>query len=619
MDEPSAKRSLINRSGVSRLILPLITAGTLQVGSLWMHYEVLNRANPSDEPGPGYCLLLAIVALLAWLPPRLGAIAAFALSCGVSALWLIDANYYRFFRELPSWHLLPTWQQAGKASESLSFHPPDAIVLLGPAMVLLGGAVVFWRTREGPSPGWWAPLLFSLLTAGAIIVGIKTLPEVRWIQFQRRFQNVAMAEIFGPLYYHAYDSYEYARIAAHLESGTTLDPARVEALVGKSRELSTEKTPFQGMFEGRDVVMLQLESLEFFAVEESIDGRPVMPFFQHLFRVGYGFRLFDQTHLGRSADGQFIYLNSLHPPANRPLPFSYPNNRFLALPKLFGEKGYDTYYLHPSEPTFWNAKLMASAYGFGTLLFQDDLPPRDSAKEVRGWGLTDQALFSRVYERFRGREGKPYFAYVVTMMCHHPYPETKPGDTDFPPPDKLSMVRRYLRWCNMRDRAVADFVRDLGQTERGRKTVLVLFGDHDSNVSESDKQRLGLPVFPQSEAVPFVICTVESALSGKPMLPGDPRPPRDFGAQMDVAPSLGHVFSLAMEQSVFLGWNLFAKQINGSRVSRLGTWMDRRGTIKPPEDTSEALDTTEFEVSEMLLQSDRIPDFRNPFQGFERE
>jgi hypothetical protein len=28
--------------------------------------------------------------------------------------------------------------------------------------------------------------------------------------------------------------------------------------------------------------------------------------------------------------------------------------------------------------------------------------------------------------------------------------------------------------------------------------------------------------------------------------------------------------------------------------------------IKPPEDTTEALDTTEFEVSEMLLQNDRI-------------
>ena len=82
---------------------------------------------------------------------------------------------------------------------------------------------------------------------------------------------------------------------------------------------------------------------------------------------------------------------------------------------------------------------------------------------------------------------------------------------------------------------------------------------------------------------------------------------------MDLAPSLGHVFSLAMEKSVFLGWNLFAKQNSGPRISRLGTWMDRRGMIKPPEDTSEALDTTEFEVSEMLLQTNRILEFQDSF------
>lgn len=613
MNDPLPKRSLLNRSGVARLVLPFLTALALQAESMWVHHHVLGKLAPPDEPGPHYCLLLAIICLLSWLPRWLSALGAVTLSLAMSALWYFDANYYRFFRELPSWHLLPTWQQAGKASESVTFQTEDAMLFVAPVLVTVAAVIGLWLGRRRPAPGWAAPLVVTVVTVGAVAYQVRVLPEVRWIQFQRRFQNIAMAEIFGSLYYHAYDSYEIGRIALGLESGAPLDQEKVRAAVARSRQLSMEPTPFQGMFEGRDVIMLQLESLEYFAVEARVEGRPVMPFMQHLFEVGYGFRLFDQTHLGRSADGQFIYLNSLHPPANRPLPFSYPNNSFAALPRLFAEKGYETLYMHPSDPSFWNSKLMAGAYGFQTMLFRDELPVRDSKKEVRGWGLTDSALFSRVYEQVRKRGPKPYFAYVVTMMCHHPYPETKPGDTDFPPPDKLSMTRRYLRWCHMRDQAVAELVTELGQTERGRRTVLVLFGDHDSNVSESDKRRLDLPVFPQSEAVPLVICTVESALRGKPMLPGGERPPRNFGAQMDLAPTLGHVFSLAMEQSVFLGWNLFAKQINGSRMSRLGTWMDHRGMIKPPEDTSEALDTTEFEVSEMLLQSDKIPEFRHPF------
>jgi phosphoglycerol transferase MdoB-like AlkP superfamily enzyme len=606
------ERSWVNRSGIPRLLLPLTTIVVLHLESLWVHYELLGNRSPVEEPSPQHCLLLVILAVLSLMPRRLAAISGFLLTSVVTAIWIIDASYYRFFRELPSWHLLPTWRQAGKASESLNsvLQPTDAALLLGPFLLLIL-VLVGWRwSAKKPAPGWAAPVSIALLALAACLYSVQALPEVRWVQFKRRFQNVAMARVFGPLYYHAYDTYEVGRVALGREGGQNLDPAKVKAEIQKSRALSTQKTPFQGMFEGRDLIMIQMESLEYYGLEAEVDGLPVMPFMQKMAQVGYGFRLFDQTHLGRSADGQFIYLNSLHPPAERPLAFTYPNNGFVALPKMFAEKGYETAYLHPSDPSFWNSKLMAGAYGFETLLFRSELPARDIGKEIRGWGLTDQALFSRLIERTKGLDSQPFFAYVVTMMCHHPYPETKPEDTDFPPPDALSMVRRYLRCCNVRDRALEGLVRDLGKTERGRRSVLCLVGDHDSNVSNPEKVRLGLPAYPESEAVPLVICTVESALSEKPMLNGQ-RPPTDFGAQMDVAPSLGHVFSLAMEKSVFLGWNLFAKQKGGPRISRLGTWMDRRGMIKPPEDTSAALDTTEFEVSEMLLQSNRIPEFRD--------
>jgi lipoteichoic acid synthase len=601
--------------GWTRLILPLITVGALWLESRYAFWSLLSRRDPVEEPGPEICLFLALLALLSMLSRGWAALMAFLLSAGTSLLWWIDAHYYRFFRELPSWHLLPTWRQAGKASESLGslLRGDDAVLLLGPLLVGGVGLTLYLRGRHLPVAGRRIPLMLCALAALAAIFTAKTLPKVRWEQLQRRFFNLAIMEIFGPLYYHAYDSYEYGRVMVGLGEGKRrLEPAKVQEALSKRRQSALQETPFRGIYEGRDLILVQLESLEYFALEAEVDGRPVMPFLQHLASVGYGFRLFDQTHLGRSADGQFIYLNSLHPPADRPLVFVYPNNSFAsALPKLFAEKGYDTLYLHPSDPTFWNSKLMATAYGFQTVLFRQELPARDEKKEIRGWGLTDQALFQRLLER-TAQAGKPYFAYVVTMMCHHPYPEIRDEDTDFPPPDPESMVRRYLRCCNLRDRSLRQLVVELARTERGRQTVLCLVGDHDSNVTTSEKILRKLPSFPESEAVPMVLCTVEQAMSAQ-SVPGGPRPPVSFGAQMDLAPSLGHVFSLAMEQSVFLGWNLFSKQNSGSRISRLGTWMDRRGMIKPPEDTSEALDTTEFEVSEMLLQGDLIPEYRVSF------
>lgn len=593
------------------MVLSGLAVALLHAQTLWLHHRLLKHRSLWEEPGPHWALLLSLWAGLALLPRTLQWIAGVVLTSLFALIGFVDANYFRFFRELPSWHLLPTWRQAGRTTDSVGtvVQPDDALLFLAPLLLLgLGGWWVVRRWRR-PAARPVVALILCLSAGLGVWQVARGLPEVRWIQLQRRFQNIALAGIFGPLYYHAYDSYESARIALGWESGVSLDEGLVNRVLAERRAQATQATPFQGMFEGRDLIWLQLESLENFAVDAEFEGRPVMPFLQHLGEVGFRFRLFDQTHLGRSADGQFIYLNSLHPPAQRPLPFAYPNNRFVALPQLFQEQGYETMVLHPSDPSFWNCRLMAQAYGFQTRLFRDDLPPRNVKKEVRGWGLTDRALFGRLLERVRSADARPYFAYVVTVMCHHPYPEVKDQEEAFPPPQPLSMLRRYLRCCHWRDQALRSLVEELGKTERGRRTVLCLTGDHDSNVSERDKFQAGLPLFPGGEEVPWILVTVESALKGQ-ALAASARPPQDFGAQMDVAPSLAHVFSLPMEQTVFLGWNLFHQQESGPRISRLGTWMDRRGIIKPPEDTSEALDRIEFSVSEMLLQSDRIPDFR---------
>ena len=601
---------MIHRSGLSRLFLPAFTALLLKGESLYVHYHMLGGKHALDEPSPENALLVCLVAALSFLPVSLMGLACVGLTTALTLIWLLDANYYRFFRDLPSWQLLPTWHQAGKASQSLSslFQSDDIRIFLAPILIGFLAFADWWWRRKKTRIGYYLPIGSLLVALGVAGYTAKNLHPVRYEQLQRRFQNVALARIFGPLYYHAYDTYEYARATLHLEGRRPFDKGKVLQSVTQSRESTTQKTPFQGIFQGRDLIFIQLESLEYFAYEAEVNGQAVMPTMKRLGALGFAFRLFDQTHLGRSADGQFIYLNSLHPPADRPLAFVYPNNSYHGLPFLFQDQGYDTLYLHPSDPSYWNADGMAKAYGFQTRLFRDDLPARDPAKEIRGWGLTDDALFTRVVEKTRGRD-KPFFAYVVTLMCHHPYPETPPDDTDFPPPKGKSMVRRYLRCCNARDKAIAALVAELGRTERGRKAVLCLVGDHDSNITESEKRRLLLPTFPESEAVPLVICPVENFLSGNPVLKGE-KAPRDFGAQMDLAPTLGHVFSLAMEQSVFLGWNLFFKQNMNPRLSRLGTWMDQRGVINPSEDRSEALDPTEFEVSEMLIQNDRIPEIQ---------
>lgn len=574
-------------------------------------YELLGFSKPVEVPHLEYAALVVLWGLLCLPPRRWQPWLCFGVLALAQIIAFIDVNYNRFFRELPSLYLLPTWFQADEAGQSLSsvVSTRDAYLFL-PLLVFPIMAVPLQRLGREQKRSLTAAGLIVIIGIGCFIAAWEQMHPVRYEQLQRRFQNRAIASLFGIQFYHLYDFYEWGRVQIGAEGGRAVDKALIEKVVDESCRSSLEETPFKGRYEGRDLILIQLESLQYFAVEAEYDGQPVMPFLQKARNEGFHFKLFDQTHLGRSADGQFMFLNSLHPPATRPLPFAYPTNRFVALPTLFNEKGYRTFYFEPMDPTFWNSGILSKGYGFQERLFRKDLPPDDPAKDMRGWGLTDFALFGKVLKTAQNCE-KPFFMYVVTLMCHHPYSEASNTPVDFPPAKKLSMVRRYLRCCAARDRAVEELARKLAETPRGRKTVLCLVGDHDANLPVAEMNNEGYPTFPEGETVPMILGSVEEILN---LLPGEQRPvqPRFLGGQIDLAPTLGHVFSLAMEESVFVGWNLFATQNRGTLHCRLGTWMDQAGRIQESESSGDSQECDLFRVSEMLLQSDSIEAYRSP-------
>ena len=593
------------------IVLPISTVLLLLGGGLIQHYLVLGFEKPIEEPRLEWALLLTIGALLSLLPRRVQPWGCMAiLLCHQSLAWF-DANYYRFFRDYPSLHLLPTWAQAANVGDStLQGMQRTDLLLTLPVLGFLPLAFLAKRWQPEEERKLLPSLILVVLAAAGWGVALHTIHPVRYTQLQRRFQNKALVKIFGPQFYHYYDLYEWLRVSLQLADSRPLDAELVKKIVGESRASSTADTPYRGMYQGRDLLFLQLESLQHFAVDAEYEGKPIMPFLHKASTRVHSFRLFDQTHLGRSADGQFIYLNSLHPPASRPLPFVFPNNFFYSIPRMFVEKGYSTYYFHPGDPTFWNAGTISAAYGFQHRLFRKSLPARDRDKDIRGWGLTDRALYEHVVERL-SESKEPYFAYVVTLMCHHPYSAASNEPVDFPPAKPANQVRRYLRCAAARDKALENFVRLLSQTERGRKTVICLAGDHDANLKTSEMKKLGYPIYPESESVPMMIGSVEEFLGSvdaRP-LPAEAR----SGGQIDVAPTLGHVFSLNMEESVFVGWNLFATQNRGPYQSRVGTWMDQTGRIRLKENGQASGDTSRFEVSEMLLGADKIRDFKRKF------
>ena len=56
-----------------------------------------------------------------------------------------------------------------------------------------------------------------------------------------------------------------------------------------------------------------------------------------------------------------------------------------------------------------------------------------------------------------------------------------------------TMMGDYLRLARLRDRSLESFMQKLGQTEYGKKTIVVFCGDHQCRMDESQLSLLGLP------------------------------------------------------------------------------------------------------------------------------
>src|SRR5205823_4927422 len=127
---------------------------------------------------------------------------------------------------------------------------------------------------------------FEVVAAGAAAAGIAltgaalSAPRVlASAPLDQMFRARAAMEQLGPLGYHAYDTWTYAR-------ATWLRPPATEAQVAEARAWFRDRAalrapgPTFGAARGRNLIVVQVESLQDFAVDFRVRGQAVMPHFR---------------------------------------------------------------------------------------------------------------------------------------------------------------------------------------------------------------------------------------------------------------------------------------------------------------------------------------------------
>ena len=276
------------------------------------------------------------------------------------------------------------------------------------------------------------------------------------------------------------------------------------------------------IFEGKTIVMLQMESFNNYLLNLSfdVDGEihEVMPYFNQLLKeesTVYYNNFYSNIGVGKTSDAEFASLTGLSPTGFIVTYFDYVNEYFETLPKLFTDKGYETYTVFGSTYNFYRRNEVYPMLGFNkdnnqNMESLEALGLYDPLTEtVNGW-VDDPVAFEYVTNVLKDGDHKK-FVFALSTVLHTPYADVE-WMTGINPWENLIKgdLGNYLDYAHRFDQVFEDWYEGLKEEQLLDDVVFVMYGDHTGGLTMDDLRQLdpniNLFSYQQySHNVPFMI------------------------------------------------------------------------------------------------------------------
>jgi phosphoglycerol transferase MdoB-like AlkP superfamily enzyme len=523
--------------------------------------------------------ILPPLVLLVLVPRRARVWTSAGIAAGVTLIILGDIIYYRFFGDVLSATALLGARQTGQVWGTIrSLLTADLAWLwidlpfaiwMAAGIARLHARALALRTRAGIA----IAAIAALAASGVALSANRVLASA---PLDQMFRDRAVAEQLGPLGYHLFDAWTYA-------SRRWWRPAVTAGAVRDARDWFAARAPlraasgrFAGLARGKNLIVVQVESLQDFAVDYRIDGQEVMPHLRGWTSSGDAVtvrftNVTDQTSEGRTSDAEFAAFTSLLPLDHGAAAFRYSANHYVGFPGVLAEHGYTTVSAVPFDAGFWNRRLMHPSYGFGQSFFDTDF----RLTEQIGWGLDDRDFLQQMVPRLE-QLPRPFGAWLITLSLHHPY-------DDFPDRHKtlrLGALDRtpfgnYLHTMRFFDQALEDFKAALARDGLLDESLLVVFGDHDAGFAHDAALARAMRLAPTDAAwalndrVPLFI-----RVGGPAAIDGASGENSRVAGQTDFAPTLLGLLGIDAAPLPYMGRNLLGAPDDPPVLRPYGDWID---------------------------------------------
>ena len=516
----------------------------------------------------------------------------------IGNLWI-----YRSFNSFLSLHLLNETQNLNNLSSGIfsMFRTVD-LVFIFCDIVLLAVAFYFrkyYRTSPRVKGAFRNMSIFSI---GLIMLfhlaydfhgGTYDGPDL----FKTEFLPFSTMRNLSPLGYAIYDSKEFLVDYLPYKLSKTEKTKIEDWFDFKNEKLPANKD--KSIFKGKNLIVIQVESLENFVIGNSYEKQEITPNLNKLVKNSFYFsNYFEQVNNGTSADADLMTNASIFPVRRGGTFFRFPNNTYNTMPELLKGDGYYSMALHSDHGYYWNVDKALINFGFNEF---KDMTAFDQS-DTFYMGLTDESFFKQVSTKLQ-KVKEPFYAYTVTSTSHEPFQmPLKFKKLNLSKDFEKTIMGGYFQSVNYADRQVGDFVDQLDKEGLLDNTIIAIYGDHNGvhkyfgdQVAKIKPQETW---WNNDHRLPLIIYS--KGMIGKVITTN--------GGQIDLLPTLA--YTLGIDEKKYEDTSIGRNLLNTNRSYALLN----DGTIKGKETLSEKeIDMVKeaFNVSEDIVRANAAKDLIN--------
>ncbi|MED3552498.1 LTA synthase family protein [Cytobacillus praedii] len=470
----------------------------------------------------------------------------------LSALFIVIMYYTRYFSTVPSYYDVKQIYQSNSVGGTVALlgSPYDFLFFLDVVLIL---PLIWFITKKSE------PISFASVKKWSIAFSCAGLITTVIAFFYPLVDVSYFAKKHGYIQSQFVQFYERG-IGTALAKNDHLSDEELENLKGNAFVPPSEHDTF-GLAMNRHVFTIQVESLQEFVINKSINGQEITPNLNRLLKdSAYFDHVYQQIGAGNTSDAEWIMHTSLYPEGMDPTVNVIDGSDIPSLVHTLERNGYGTATYHADDITYWSRDKLYPALGFDYVYTSEEIP---NEKEI-GFGPADEVLFNYVEKQLPDQmeDHSLMYSNIITLTSHTPF--EMPDEYEYlnlPDSYKDTYVGNYLQSVRYTDEQIGKFIQSLKELGIYDQSLILIYGDHSglhgAPVTNKDekllKEMLGHDYNLHDRFVVPVIFNAPGIFNGETH--------SQLGGQIDLMPTLLNLLGIEHD-SQMIGHNLFQYKKN---------------------------------------------------------